>query len=123
MGIEPSQSLQKVFESAVNQAKILKHEYVTLEHLLYSMIGDEEFSGILKDYGADVESMSKQLDVYLTTKLKDIEIDNPTSKNDIAKKTITVERTLNRAFAQVMFNGRSVIEIVDVFISIVLLAK
>lgn len=118
MGIEPSQSLQKVFESAVNQAKILKHEYVTLEHLLYSMIGDEEFSGILKDYGADVESMSKQLDVYLTTKLKDIEIDSPASKNDLAKKTITVERTLNRAFAQVMFNGRSVIEIVDVFISI-----
>ncbi len=35
-----------------------------------------------------------------------------------AKKTQTVERVLNRAFAQVLFQGRSKINTVDVFISI-----
>ena len=35
--VEPSRELQIVFDKAINDARKLKHEYVTLEHLLYAM--------------------------------------------------------------------------------------
>ena len=51
--VEPSGDLQKVFDRAVNSAKQWRHEYVTLEHLLYAMLDDSKFSNILKGYGTD----------------------------------------------------------------------
>ena len=36
--VEPSEQLQLVFDKAVDVAKKLQHEYVTLEHLLLSLI-------------------------------------------------------------------------------------
>ena len=36
--VEPNDDLQTVFDKAVSVAKKLKHEYVTLEHLLYAML-------------------------------------------------------------------------------------
>ena len=32
--VEPSKELQLVFDKAINDAKKLNHEYVTLEHVL-----------------------------------------------------------------------------------------
>ena len=46
--VEPSGDLQKVFDRAVNSAKQWRHEYVTLEHLLYAMLDDTKFSNIVK---------------------------------------------------------------------------
>ena len=36
--VEPSEDLKLVFEKAIKDAKNLKHEYVTVEHLLFSII-------------------------------------------------------------------------------------
>ena len=46
--VEPSKELQAVFEKAIKDAKRLKHEYVTLEHLLFAMMCSENFYGIIK---------------------------------------------------------------------------
>ena len=39
--IEPSQSLQNIFEFSVGVAKQLTHEYITVEHLAFGMMSDE----------------------------------------------------------------------------------
>ena len=36
--VEPSKDLQLVFDKAINDAKKLQHEYVTLEHLLFVFV-------------------------------------------------------------------------------------
>ena len=113
--VEPSKELQAVFDKAVNDAKKLQHEYITLEHLLFAMLCESTFSKLVAGYGSDVEHMKKELENYLKTKLDDIKINEAKYK---PKKTSTVERVLNRAFTQVLFQGRNNIEIVDVFISI-----
>jgi ATP-dependent Clp protease ATP-binding subunit ClpA len=59
--------------------------------------------------------MKKNLENYLKTKLDEIKTEVIKHK---PKKTTSVERVLNRAFAQVLFQGRNNIEISDVFISI-----
>jgi ATP-dependent Clp protease ATP-binding subunit ClpA len=113
--VEPSTALQVVFDKAVNDAKKLQHEYVTLEHLLYAMLCEEAFENIILGFGADPEFMKKNLENYLKTKLDEVKTDLTKFK---PKKTATVERVLSRAFTQVLFQGRNDIEVSDVFISI-----
>jgi ATP-dependent Clp protease ATP-binding subunit ClpA len=113
--VEPSKELQLVFDKAMNDAKKLQHEYVTLEHLLYAMLCEVTFEAMLSNYGTDVDLVKKQVETYLKTKLDDIKTDVVKYK---PKKTQSVERVLNRAFAQVLFSGKTVIETPDVFLSI-----
>ena len=113
--LEPNSDLEKIFERAVSIASKNKHEYITLEHFLYSIVTDETFNAILKDFGAEVDQLKKNLEKFIKDDLADIKTD----KEDYRpKKTNTVERMLNRAFTQVLFGGRNVIEPIDCFISI-----
>lgn len=112
--VEPSNELQLVFEKAIDVAKKLKHEYLTIEHLLFSMLCEESFFKCVTGYGADAEFLKKNLEHYLKTKLNDI-----VTPDDVKpRKTQAVERVLNRAFTQVLFNGRQKIEPTDVFLAI-----
>ena len=112
--VEPSDSLKAVFEHAIELAKSYKHEYLTIEHLLFSMLNEEQFIKTIQGFGADPEYIKKNLEHYLKNKLDDI------IKEDLIKpkKTQAVERVLNRAFTQALFNGRQTMELSDVFLSI-----
>jgi ATP-dependent Clp protease ATP-binding subunit ClpA len=113
--LEPNSDLEEMFNRAVQVATKNQHEYITLEHFLYSMIIDEKFRGILKDFGAEVEQLKKNLEKFIKDDLTDIKTDK---ENYRPKKTNTVERMLNRAFTQVLFGGRTTIEPIDCFLSI-----
>ena len=112
--VEPSTELQLVFEKAIDVAKKLKHEYLTIEHLLFAMLCEESFTNCVTGYGADPDYIKKNLEHYLKTKCDEI----IGATTDIKpRKTQTVERVLNRAFTQVLFNGRQRIEPTDVFLA------
>jgi ATP-dependent Clp protease ATP-binding subunit ClpA len=113
--VEPGEDLKLVFEKAVKDARKLQHEYVTIEHLLFAMLCEEKFESMLSGYGADPQFIKKNLENHLKTGCDDLHIDETKHK---PKKTATVERVLNRAFTQVLFSGRSEIELGDVLISI-----
>jgi len=112
--VEPSDNLKAVFEHSIDLAKTLKHEYLTIEHLLFSMLSEEDFVKCVQGFGGDVDYIKKNLEHYLKNKLTDI------VKEDVVKpkKTQAVERVLNRAFTQALFNGRQTMELSDVFLSI-----
>ena len=112
--VEPSNELQSVFEKAIDVAKKLNHEYLTIEHLLFSMLCDDSFNKCVSGFGADSEFLKKNLEHYLKTKCDEI----TTVETDVKpRKTQAVERVLNRAFTQVLFNGRQKIEPTDVFLA------
>tara|TARA_B100001057_G_scaffold253668_1_gene253910 strand:+ start:5466 stop:7709 length:2244 start_codon:yes stop_codon:yes gene_type:complete len=113
--VEPSKELQLVFDKAIKDATKLQHEYVTLEHLLFAMMCSDNFFTLIKGFGADVDYIKSNLEHFLKNNLADIKTDKQRYK---PKKTATVERVLNRAFTQVLFNGRSNIELVDVALSV-----
>jgi len=115
--VEPNDDLQSVFDKAVGDAKKLKHEYVTLEHLLYAMLCTDKFQNMITGYGAEFSELKINLENYLKTNCNDIIVAKGTVKYK-PKKTTSVERVLNRAFTQVLFSGRSSIDIADVFLSI-----
>ena len=114
--VEPSKDLQLVFDKAIKDAQKLQHEYVTLEHLLFSMLCSENFYNLVKGFGADPDYLKSNLEHYLKTGCDDIKTEEPKFK---PKKTQSVERCLNRAFTQTLFNGRSHIELSDVMLSII----
>jgi ATP-dependent Clp protease ATP-binding subunit ClpA len=111
--ITPSKELEAIFEKAIELANEKKHEYITLEHFLYSMVEDETFKNILTNFGTDTASLSQDLATYINEELKEIENENV----DKPKKTHSVDRVLNRAFASVLFNGKTNLEPLDCFIS------
>ena len=113
--VEPSEALQLVFDKAIKDAKQLKHEYVTVEHLLFAMMCEENFFKVLQGFGADVDYLKSNLEHHLKKNCDELKVDLDKFK---PKKTQTVERILNRAFTQVLFSGRSHIELTDVLISI-----
>jgi ATP-dependent Clp protease ATP-binding subunit ClpA len=111
--VEPSDELQLVFEKSIEVAQKLKHEYLTIEHLLFAMLLEESFVNCLNGAGADSDFLRKNLEHYLKTKLNDIIGENVIKP----RKTQAVERVLNKAFTQVLFNGRQRIEPTDVFLA------
>jgi ATP-dependent Clp protease ATP-binding subunit ClpA len=112
--VEPSEELQLVFDKAVKDAQKLKHEYVTLEHLLYAILCEENFVNALTMYGSDVNFIKTNIEHHLKTNCDEIRTDLEKFK---PKKTQSVERVLNRAFTQTLFAGRSHIQLADVVMS------
>jgi ATP-dependent Clp protease ATP-binding subunit ClpA len=113
--IEPSKSLQEIFEKSVEMAKSLNHEYITIEHIIYGIMEDEDSYKLLESFGADAKFVKTNIEHYLKNNLNDIKTSNANAK---PKKTNSVERVLNRCFTQVLFSGRQRMEIADIIISV-----
>ena len=114
--LEPSKKLQVIFEKAIDIAQQLEHEYITIEHLTFSIISDTETYNSLAQAKFASEFIKVNLEHFLKTKLEDIRTGASTQK---PKRTTSVERVLNRAFTQALFSGRQVIEVEDVLIAII----
>ena len=113
--VEPSKELQLVFDKAINDAKKLQHEYVTVEHLVYAMLCEENFINTMGVFGADVDYIKNNIEHHLKNNCDEITISETKFK---PRKTQTVERVLNRAFTQVLFAGRQHIDLPDVLLSV-----
>ena len=110
--LTPSNDLEKIFENAVYNASNRNHEYVTLEHILLSMMNHKSFTEILEAFGTDVGTLKQDVEDYVNNELTNI-VNNNVIK---PKKTLTVDRMLNRVFTNVMGNSRQIIEPVDCFL-------
>jgi len=114
--VEPSDHLQAVFEKAIDTAKKMHHEYLTIEHLLFAMMNEDSFSGLIEGFNQSSSQLKKDLLDYLQNKCGEITVPDVVVK---PKKTQAVERVLNRAFTQVLFNGRQKIEPTDIFMAMI----
>jgi ATP-dependent Clp protease ATP-binding subunit ClpA len=114
--VEPSKELQLVFEKATSDAKKLQHEYITVEHLLFAMMCEESFEEVIRNFGTDPAFLRTNLETHLKTGCEELKCNTTDVK---PKKTQAVERVLNRAFTQVLFMGRTELELSDVFISVI----
>ncbi len=112
--IQPNPEIEVIVNSATDSAKSLNHEYVTLEHLLKALVSFKPFNELLKNFGGDIDALVQDVDEYLHKQLYLISTDEAC----VPKKTHALERVFNRAFTQVLFSGRSHIQVIDLFLSI-----
>jgi len=60
-----ARQLQRSFEFALSEAVKRRHEYVTLEHLLYALLHDHDVVDVIRACGGDIVVLKKQLDDFL----------------------------------------------------------
>ena len=114
--LEANEGLENIFENAVAEAEKRRHEYVTIEHVLLALIKDESIGTTLTEYKVVVGALIKDVEDYLDTKCKDIVTKG---KEPITpRKTASLERLMNRAFTQALFQGRQDVSSIDILISI-----
>jgi ATP-dependent Clp protease ATP-binding subunit ClpA len=111
--IQPNPEIEVIVNAAIASAKEHNHEYVSLEHLLKGTVQFKPFSELLVAFGVDVDALVLDIDTYLATQKYLVSQDEHCEP----KKTHALERVFNRAFTQVLFSGRSHIQVVDLFLS------
>ncbi len=114
--LEANESLENIFENAVKEAEKRKHEYVTIEHVLVSLVKDKMIGATLVDFKINVGGLIKELEDYLDTKCNDIVAKG--KDKVVPRKTASLERLMNRAFTQALFQGRQDVSAIDILISI-----
>jgi len=67
-----SSNLEKTLREAYQLAANNKHEYVTLEHLLFSLIEDKDALSVLKACAVDTTLLRKQLNEFISNELKNL---------------------------------------------------
>ena len=114
--LEANEGLENIFENAVVEAEKRRHEYVTIEHVLLALVKDETIGTTLNEYKVVVGALIKEIEDYLDTKCKDIVTKG---KEPVTpRKTASLERLMNRAFTQALFQGRQDVSSIDILISI-----
>jgi ATP-dependent Clp protease ATP-binding subunit ClpA len=106
--------IEQVIDNAVRIARDRRHEYVVTEHLLASLLAHDPFRTVLVKFGADVDTLTKDLGAYLDS-LTGLETQDT---NLQPRKTNALERVFNRALTQVLFTGRRLITTADLYLSI-----
>ena len=114
--IHTNPEIELVINQASESAKRLQHQYVTLEHLFLSMVKFPPFRELITKFGVDIDGLDADLEGYLVKQTTLLSSGN--NEDGHPKKTHALERVFNRALTQVLFSGRSHIQLVDVFISI-----
>lgn len=111
-------SSQKIVESIINDAitnaSRLRHQYVTLEHILVSLMSNEDIQGVCKKNKVDTEQITQDAQNYLAE-------NTPVYRQgwDLApKRTFAVDRVVQRAVAQASFSNRATITPLDLLASI-----
>ena len=90
---------------AANEAARRRHEYVTLEHLLFALLFDDATAAVIKHAGGEAEGLKKELSAYLDEEVEPlpIEHDNP------PMASLGVQRVIRRAMTHVQSSGKDVV--------------
>ena len=106
-----SAKLQTVINNAAYKAQLLSHEYVTIEHLFYSLLECNEITSIIETLNGNIEELKNQVEEYLKDKIK------PGKKSKYPIPTLALERTLQRAAVHVQSAGKEEITPENVFVA------
>lgn len=112
--LQTNPEIDAIIEYATSIASDKKHEYVTLEHILLSMVSKGPFRNVIISYGCDVDTLEADLQNYLDD--QDYLVNR--SVDVVPKKTHSLERVFNRAITQVLFSGRQYLTVIDLFLSL-----
>ena len=85
--------LQATLRKAFDRAGLMRHEYVTLEHLLLALTEDPNASKALRACGADLRRLRKRLEEFMQERLSRV----PENVSVEPRQTLAVERVLQRA--------------------------
>jgi ATP-dependent Clp protease ATP-binding subunit ClpA len=109
-----SRQLEESLHRAVAYANQRKHEYATLEHLLLSLVDDEDAAGVMRACDVDLGSLRTTLTNYVDNELRSLVVDD----GEDAKPTAGFQRVIQRAVIHVQSSGREEVTGANVLVAI-----
>ena len=109
-----SDELEKTLQRAKVCAESFQHEFMTIEHLLFSMIDDFDVKEIFNACNVDIEALKKELNIFLKENLKDL----VNSDSEEVKPTLGFQRVIQRAVIHVQSSGKEEVSAANVLVSI-----
>ena len=106
--------IEPIVKRAFDLAETNQHSYVTLEHLLHSLLRDRSIGSFLKELEIDSKNILKEIDHHVIHEMNDIK----STESIKPQKTNTLERVFNRAYTQSLFSGKNKLDPKDILLSI-----
>ncbi len=98
-----SPEVEIAFALAQREAARRRHEFVTVEHLLYALLFDEETAGILRHAGGDPAALKKRLERFLDTEVQPLPEE---AESQFPSLSLGFNRAVQRAAMHVQSSGR-----------------
>jgi ATP-dependent Clp protease ATP-binding subunit ClpA len=108
-----AKELQASFRQALQDAKAMRHEYLTLEHLLLALSKEAKTQKVLTACGASVKRLRQRLETFLKETVEKL----PEGVSAEPQQTIGIERVLQRAAIHALSADQKVIEGGDVLVA------
>ena len=109
-----SRDLEKSLHRALALAVERRHEFATLEHLLYALLEDPDAIAVLKACGVDLERLERELETFIDEELESLATDEAVE----AKPTTGFQRVVQRAVLHVQSSGRSEVTGANILVAI-----
>ena len=108
-----SRELELALIKAIKEAKSYRHEYVTVEHMLYGLLHDDLAKHVITSCGGNEENLKKRLERFFAGGL-------PILKNTATEpaQTVAFNRVLQRAVNHVQSCGKKQVDTGDILVSI-----
>lgn len=105
--------LQNVFAVAVTEVKRRRHEYLTLEHLLYGIASEETGRRLIERCGGSAAQLKEALNSFFDTYME------PANHEPLEiVQTLAVQRTIESALAHIRSAGKEQVEVGDLLAAI-----
>src|SRR5438874_8087150 len=101
-----AKQLQATFEFAVSEALKRRHEYVTLEHLLYALLHDRDAAMAIRACGGDIDELKKQLDDFMKKTYEEL----PEESNVQPVLTTMLQRVIQYAQLHAQSSGQKEVD-------------
>ena len=101
---------------AVKEAKRRRHEYVSIEHILFAILNDTTGIEIVENCGGDVDSLLDSLENFFEEKIERI----PEGDDYVLQQTIGFQRVIQRAVNHARSAEKQEVAVADVLASIFL---
>jgi ATP-dependent Clp protease ATP-binding subunit ClpA len=98
--------LQKTINRAINEAVRRRHEYVTLEHLLFALLEEQTCSDVIQNCEGNIPELKRELDQFMAERMETL----PKRVSRAPEHTAAFERVLERAVLQAQASGQRTID-------------
>ena len=106
--------LQLTLQAAHREAVVRRHAYLTVEHLLYALIHNEDGAKILLHAGADVDRLRVELERFFDEDLETVPGDDPVD----AMQTLAFHRVVQTAIDHTTNADKEEVEIGDLVVAL-----
>jgi ATP-dependent Clp protease ATP-binding subunit ClpA len=111
-----SKELSATLGFAVKEAKKRRHEYVSIEHILFAILNDPNGVDIIENCGGDIENLLDALENFFDEKIERI----PEGNDYVLQQTIGFQRVIQRAVNHARSAEKQEVAVADVLASIFL---